>query len=124
LRKPQGSQRSRQFSKNSNPKDASNPGLSDNNSSSNNGDEEKQVKAARTVGILIGIFMVCWLPHLVIHTLLVFKVDFVPVSVQFFFYVLGNFNSCFNPFVYAKRSQDFQNAGQLMWNKLKRIFGK
>jgi len=85
--------------------------------------DEKQRKAAVTLGILIAIFYICWLPYLVFCTLSTFNIHLVSGSVFRFFILLGNLNSCFNPFVYASRSQDFKAAIKLVFGKVRGICG-
>jgi len=43
-------------------------------------------------------------------------------SREFVFIVLllSSLNSCVNPLVYARKYEDFQNAGKLIWKKFQR----
>ena len=78
----------------------------------NQGSEpRKNHKAARTLGVVIGVFMLCWLPFLTCALLVsVFSAITMPVIV---FHILGGLvycNSALNPVIYATSSRDFRKA--------------
>ncbi|KAH3708248.1 dopamine receptor 2-like [Dreissena polymorpha] len=73
----------------------------------------KEQKAAKTLGIVVGVFIICWLPFFVVNVLLgicsascVHKPDVImPVFTWF-----GYINSGVNPIIYALSMRDFRRA--------------
>lgn len=72
-------------------------------------------KAAITIGVIMGFFLLCWLPY---FTLKVFNLD-VPFKVLRFFTWFGYSNSMFNPFVHTAFNLDFRESFKVI---LKRKF--
>nr|XP_018906763.1 PREDICTED: octopamine receptor beta-3R-like [Bemisia tabaci] len=69
-------------------------------------------KAARTLGIIMGVFLICWLPFFlwyVITTLCGEPCDCPSVVVTVLFWI-GYFNSALNPLIYAYFNRDFREA--------------
>ena len=87
----------------------------------------KELKAAKTIGIVIGLFFVCWTPFFVLNLLYGLCACRAKVSVylilaaKWFHY----FNSVLNPFIYALRHEDFKAAFDkvhvLPLNKISRV---
>ncbi|KAL8173876.1 UNVERIFIED_CONTAM: Beta-4C adrenergic receptor [Gekko kuhli] len=69
----------------------------------------KEHKALKTLGIIMGIFTLCWLPFFVANIIKVFARPLVPDQLFLFFNWLGYVNSAFNPIIYC-RSPDFRCA--------------
>ena len=76
----------------------------------------REYRAAKTLGLIMVGFCVCWLPFFIIYTVHPFKPSLVTsphipkVAVW-----LGYFNSCINPYLYAC-TRDFRRAFyKLMW---------
>ncbi|XP_061449047.1 beta-3 adrenergic receptor isoform X2 [Rhineura floridana] len=69
----------------------------------------KEHKALKTLGIIMGIFTLCWLPFFVANIIKVFARPLVPDQLFRFFNWLGYVNSAFNPIIYC-RSPDFRCA--------------
>ncbi|XP_045474224.1 octopamine receptor beta-3R-like [Harmonia axyridis] len=70
-------------------------------------------KAARTLGIIMGAFMLCWLPFFlwyVITTLCGDKNCPTPDWVVGMLFWVGYFNSALNPLIYAYFNRDFREA--------------
>ena len=70
----------------------------------------KETKAAKTVAIIIGCFIMCWFPFFTVYLLGAFCSDCTPQSIFSVFFWLGYCNSAVNPFVYAYFSRDFRYA--------------
>ena len=69
-----------------------------------------ETKAAKTLGIIVGCFIVCWFPFFTMYLVNAFCEDCVnglPYKVIFW---LGYCNSAFNPFIYAMFSREFRGA--------------
>ena len=70
----------------------------------------KEKKAAKTVGIIVGCFIVCWCPFFTIYLIGAFCEDCTPNLVFSIFFWLGYCNSALNPFIYGLFSKDFRFA--------------
>ncbi len=68
----------------------------------------KEKKAAKTVGIIVGGFILCWFPFFTCYLLGAFCADCTPPLVFSIFFWLGYCNSAINPCVYALFSKDFR----------------
>lgn len=73
----------------------------------------KEQKAAKTLGIVVGVFIICWLPFFVTNVLLgicatacVSKPDVIMPIFTWFGYI----NSGVNPIIYALSMRDFRRA--------------
>uniref|UniRef100_A0AAG5CYP2 G-protein coupled receptors family 1 profile domain-containing protein n=2 Tax=Anopheles atroparvus TaxID=41427 RepID=A0AAG5CYP2_ANOAO len=70
-------------------------------------------KAARTLGIIMGVFLLCWLPFFlwyVITSLCGDKACPCPDVVITVLFWIGYFNSTLNPLIYAYFNRDFREA--------------
>src|SRR6218665_3046575 len=70
----------------------------------------REKKAAKTVGIVVGCFILCWTPFFTVYLLGAFCDDCTPHSVFAVFFWLGYCNSAVNPLVYGLCSKDFRKA--------------
>ncbi|KOC65061.1 Octopamine receptor beta-3R [Habropoda laboriosa] len=69
-------------------------------------------KAARTLGIIMGAFLLCWLPFFLwyVTTSLCGEACYCPDSVVAVLFWIGYFNSALNPLIYAYFNRDFRDA--------------
>jgi len=70
----------------------------------------REKKAAKTVGVIVGCFVLCWAPFFTVYVLGVFCAGCTPQIAFAIFFWLGYCNSAINPFVYALCSKDFRFA--------------
>ncbi|XP_026825550.1 octopamine receptor beta-3R isoform X4 [Ooceraea biroi] len=69
-------------------------------------------KAARTLGIIMGAFLLCWLPFFLwyLTTSLCGEACYCPDAVVLVLFWIGYFNSALNPIIYAYFNRDFRDA--------------
>ncbi|KAG6798492.1 octopamine receptor beta-3R isoform X1 [Apis mellifera caucasica] len=69
-------------------------------------------KAARTLGIIMGAFLLCWLPFFLwyLTTSLCGEACYCPDTVVSVLFWIGYFNSALNPLIYAYFNRDFREA--------------
>lgn len=70
----------------------------------------RETKAAKTLAIIVGAFILCWLPFFTIYLIGAFCQSCVPPLVFSIFFWLGYCNSALNPFIYGMFSRDFRSA--------------
>ncbi|KAJ9597916.1 hypothetical protein L9F63_011203, partial [Diploptera punctata] len=69
-----------------------------------------ETKAAKTLGIIVGGFIVCWLPFFTMYLVRAFCEDCIHHLVFSILFWLGYCNSAINPCIYALFSKDFRFA--------------
>ncbi|XP_046551448.1 octopamine receptor 1-like [Haliotis rubra] len=70
----------------------------------------REKKAAKTLAIIVGAFILCWLPFFTIYLVGAFCEECIPALLFSVFFWLGYCNSAINPCVYALFSRDFRFA--------------
>ena len=72
---------------------------------------KREHKAAKTLGIIMGAFLCCWLPFFIWYLVEnMCDVCNAPQLLVNFLFWIGYCNSAFNPIIYAFFSRDFRNA--------------
>ncbi|KAI8789948.1 dopamine receptor [Biomphalaria glabrata] len=67
-------------------------------------------KAAKTLGIITGVFLLCWLPFFVINPLAAYNPHLIPSDAFIITTWLGYANSCLNPIIYTIFNTEFRQA--------------
>ena len=71
----------------------------------------RERKAAKTLAIVVGGFIACWLPFFIVYLIEPFCEHCkIPPLLTAIFIWLGYFNSVLNPFIYAFYNRDFRNS--------------
>ncbi|XP_077104715.1 adenosine A2a receptor b [Siphateles boraxobius] len=73
---------------------------------------QKEVHAAKSLAIIVGLFAVCWLPLHIINCFTLFcpQCDRPQDWVMYLAIILSHANSVVNPFIYAYRIRDFRHT--------------
>ncbi|XP_034405606.1 adenosine receptor A2b [Cyclopterus lumpus] len=82
-----------------------------NGDSHNHGLLQKEIRAAKSLSIIVGLFAVCWLPVHILNCLTLFYEELQKHEiVMYVAIILSHANSAVNPIIYAYRIQDFRNT--------------
>ncbi|XP_068600873.1 adenosine receptor A2b [Brachionichthys hirsutus] len=71
----------------------------------------REIRAAKSLSIIVGLFAVCWLPVHVLNCLTLFYEELKRSEVVMYVaIILSHANSAVNPIIYAYRIQDFRST--------------
>ncbi|KAI5096713.1 alpha-1A adrenergic receptor, partial [Silurus meridionalis] len=71
----------------------------------------REKKAAKTLGVVVGMFILCWLPFFLVLPIGSFNTNLRPPETFFkVIFWLGYFNSCLNPIIYPCTSREFKQG--------------
>jgi len=62
------------------------------------------------LGILLAVFLICWLPFTISYPSMTFYPKKFPSSLQIIIFWFGYVNSLLNPFLYVYSSRNFRQA--------------
>ncbi|XP_064203522.1 5-hydroxytryptamine receptor 7 [Anguilla rostrata] len=75
---------------------------------------KREQKAATTLGVIVGVFSICWLPFFILSTARPFicgvECSCVPIWLERILLWLGYANSLMNPFIYAFFNRDLRST--------------
>lgn len=73
---------------------------------------QKEVQAAKSLAIIVGLFAVCWLPLHIINCFTLFcpRCQRPPELIMYMAIILSHGNSVINPFIYAYRIREFRQT--------------
>ncbi|XP_006815337.1 D(1) dopamine receptor-like [Saccoglossus kowalevskii] len=74
----------------------------------------RERKAFKSLGIIMGVFVICWLPFFICNVTDPLCHGCVPPMVFSIFTWLGWVNSIFNPIIYAYLNRDFRRAAKML----------
>ena len=77
---------------------------------SRSGSLQKELKAARQLGMLVGVFTVTWLPYFILFLVVAWCQQCVPDSIYTASIWLAYLNSTFNPLIYPLCNKHFRRA--------------
>lgn len=79
--------------------------------------EQKERRAALMVGILIGVFVLCWIPFFLTELITPLFSWHIPPTWKSVFLWLGYSNSFFNPLIYTAFNKNYNSAFKNLFNK-------
>uniref|UniRef100_UPI00398EE29D 5-hydroxytryptamine receptor 5A-like n=1 Tax=Pristiophorus japonicus TaxID=55135 RepID=UPI00398EE29D len=79
--------------------------------------QQKEKKAAVMVGILIGVFVLCWTPFFITELISPLCSCNIPPAWKSIFVWLGYSNSFFNPLIYTSFNKNYNNAFRYLFIK-------
>ncbi|KAG8509571.1 5-hydroxytryptamine receptor 5B, partial [Galemys pyrenaicus] len=79
--------------------------------------EQKEKRAAVMVGILIGVFVLCWIPFFLAELISPLCACSLPPIWKSIFLWLGYSNSFFNPLIYTAFNKNYNNAFRSLFTK-------
>ncbi|KAJ7997093.1 hypothetical protein DPEC_G00225340 [Dallia pectoralis] len=83
--------------------------VSNNGDSNHHGLLQREIRAAKSLSIIVGLFAFCWLPVHILNCMTLFYTKDHPIAL-YIAIMLSHANSAVNPVIYAYRIQDFRNT--------------
>ncbi|KAL4608777.1 adenosine receptor A2b isoform X1 [Arapaima gigas] len=71
---------------------------------------QREIRAAKSLSIIVGLFAFCWLPVHILNCLTLFYPLTKPRYIMYLAIILSHANSAVNPIIYAYRIRDFRNT--------------
>ncbi|KAF4073167.1 hypothetical protein AMELA_G00255800 [Ameiurus melas] len=71
---------------------------------------QREIRAAKLLSIIVGLFALCWLPVHVLNCLTLFTQMNKPDYIMYVAIILSHANSAVNPIIYAYRIREFRNT--------------
>ncbi|XP_076024747.1 adenosine receptor A2b isoform X2 [Genypterus blacodes] len=72
---------------------------------------QREIRAAKSLSIIVGLFAICWLPVHILNCIKLFSPALDrPPYIMYVAIILSHANSAVNPIIYAYRIQDFRNT--------------
>ncbi|KAF5898356.1 adenosine receptor A2b [Clarias magur] len=71
---------------------------------------QREIRAAKSLSIIVGLFALCWLPVHVLNCLTLFVPTEKSEYVMYVAIILSHANSAVNPIIYAYRIREFRNT--------------
>ncbi|KAF7491743.1 Histamine H1 receptor [Sarcoptes scabiei] len=78
----------------------------------------QEKKAARQLGVILGAFILCWMPYVVVYVVTAYCTYCISLTGHQITIWLGYFNSFLNPFLYALCNENFKYAFKKMLGRL------
>ncbi len=72
--------------------------------------QQMQLRSIRTLGVVIVMFLICWLPFCLFWPITAYCPDCVPAKAYEYSYWSAYLNSTINPFLYFLTNRDFRHA--------------
>ncbi|KAI4884446.1 hypothetical protein NFI96_032116 [Prochilodus magdalenae] len=71
---------------------------------------QREIRAAKSLSIIVGLFAVCWLPVHILNCLTLYTELRKPDFVMYMAIILSHANSAVNPIIYAYRIREFRHT--------------
>ena len=68
----------------------------------------RDIYRVKTMGIVQGVFLICWLPYIILSVLVSFSHDMISRKAQYWSLILGLLNSTFNWVIYGYRNKQLR----------------
>lgn len=71
---------------------------------------QREIRAAKSLSIIVGLFALCWLPVHILNCLTLYTKLDKPAAVMYVAIILSHANSAVNPIIYAYRIREFRHT--------------